>query len=99
MPRRTRGLAQRSAKREALYRTDRRPLVKRLLSERPVCEWATCWAASVDCHEIKSRARGGSITDERNIACLCRPHHDLITQNPNLAEAAGFSIPSWEDAA
>ena len=85
----------RSAKREAVYRDTRRPLVARLLDERPVCE--RCWQArSVDVHEIKTRARGGSITDEANLACLCRPCHEFVTRNPAQAHREGFMRHSWE---
>ena len=84
----------RSLKRQSQYRNERIPLVKRLLDEHPVCQ--RCWRQrSVDVHEIKSRARGGSVTDPSNLACLCRACHDLITQNPRKAEEEGWSRSSW----
>ena len=84
----------RSKKSEALYR-ERRPLVAALLAERPICE--RCGMnPSVDVHEIVSRARGGSIVDRANLACLCRGCHTFITEHPALAEREGFSAPSWD---
>lgn len=85
----------RSKKRQKLYEDERIPLVKEMLEENPVCQ--RCWRApSTDVHEIKSRARGGSITDKANLACLCRSCHDFITTHPAQAEAEGWSIHSWE---
>jgi 5-methylcytosine-specific restriction endonuclease McrA len=84
----------RSKKRQTLYSQERIPLVIRLLEEHPVCQ--RCWQQrSVDVHEIKSRARGGSITDESNLACLCRPCHDLITRSPKRAQEENWSKNSW----
>jgi 5-methylcytosine-specific restriction endonuclease McrA len=86
----------RSKKRQQLYTRERIPLVMRLLEDNPICQ--RCWQQrSVDVHEIKSRARGGSITDESNLACLCRPCHDLITRHPAKAQEMGWSKHSWEE--
>jgi hypothetical protein len=85
----------RSEKMEKLYATKRRNLVKKLLSERPICQ--RCLSdRSQDVHEIKSRARGGSITDESNLCCLCRKCHSWVTQNPELAYEQGWVKHSWE---
>lgn len=74
----------------------RRRLVEAMLQERPICE--RCHEArSTDVHEVKSRARGGSILDEENCACLCHDCHKEITQNPAMAHAEGWSKHSWED--
>ena len=84
----------RSKKREALYR-ERRPLVALLLEEHPICQ--RCGInPSVDVHEIVSRARGGSILDRSNLACLCRSCHIWLTDHPAAAEREGFSAHSWE---
>lgn len=92
------GLRARSVKRAALYRQVRVPLVVEMLAERPVCE--RCHRQpSVDVHEIKSRARSGSITDRSNLAALCRRCHDHITTHPAEAEREGWSLPSWENTA
>lgn len=86
----------RSAKRQRQYATERIPLVRRFLADNPVC-WRCFRAASTDVHEIKSRARGGSITEVSNLAPLCRACHDHITQNPAEAERAGWAKNSWEN--
>lgn len=92
---RTGRLRPRSSKVSETYRKERIPLVIALLEERPVCERCTS-ARSTDVHEIKSRARGGSITDIDNLAALCRPCHSWITTNPRLAHAEGWLKNSWE---
>lgn len=76
----------------------RRKLVARLLEERPVCERCR-FAQSVDVHEVKSRARGGSILDEANCRALCRVCHDFLTTHPRQAEAEGWSVHSWDETA
>lgn len=84
---------------------ERRDLVKRLLSERPRCEFPTilgeqtvkmCHRASRDLHEVLSRGRGGSFLDESNILCLCREHHEWIGANPVEANRLGVWSHSWE---
>lgn len=85
----------RSRKREQLYAKERRPLVEALLLERPNCERCKS-ARSQDIHEIKSRARGGSITDIDNLAALCRNCHNWVTTNPKAAHEQGWLKHSWE---
>jgi hypothetical protein len=46
-------------------------------------------------HELKSRARGGSILDEDNLAALCRECHDFVTQHPAQALEEGWARSSW----
>lgn len=85
----------RSKKMEMLYATKRRNLVKRLLAERPICQ--RCLSdRSQDIHELKSRARGGSITDVDNLVALCRTCHNWVTQNPKEAKEQGWLKNSWE---
>jgi 5-methylcytosine-specific restriction endonuclease McrA len=85
----------RSKKTEQVYATKRRNLVRKLLSERPICQ--RCLAdRSQDIHELKSRARGGSITDVDNLVALCRLCHIWVTQNPQLAKEQGWLKSSWE---
>lgn len=77
----------------------RRPLVARLLAETPWCpaRLQCRGAATTDVHERLSRARGGSITDERHghMVALCRACHDWITTHPAEAEAMRWALPSW----
>lgn len=83
----------RSKKQAAVY-IARRRLVAALLEERPTCE--RCQAArSTECHELLSRARGGSILDPENIACLCHDCHAWITTNPKDATAQGWLRSRW----
>lgn len=91
----TKPIRHRSAKTEKIYRTRRRNLVLALLSERPICQ--RCQShRSQDIHELKSRARGGSITDEENLVALCRPCHTWVTQNPAKAKEQGWLKNSWD---
>jgi 5-methylcytosine-specific restriction endonuclease McrA len=88
-------LRARSKRRARLYRQERVPLVAELLADQPPCErchqaWAT------DVHEIKSRARGGSILDVANLALLCRTCHEWVTTNPTAARAEGWLLNSWD---
>jgi 5-methylcytosine-specific restriction endonuclease McrA len=85
----------RSAKMEKIYRTRRRNLVAKLLAERPICQRCTN-ERSQDIHELKSRARGGSITDIENLVALCRNCHIWVTENPKKALEQGWLKSSWE---
>lgn len=95
----------RSAKTEKLYE-ERRPLVKRLLAERPLCEACPVFAAhdgkvtyqrrpSVDVHERVRRSQGGSILDESNLMCVCRECHRRIGEYPQLAFGLDLARPGW----
>lgn len=99
-------MKRRSAKREADYEL-RRPLVRRLLAERPWCEACPVFAAhdgkvtyirqpSVDIHEVLTRGRGGSILDEPNLLAVCRPCHRRIGNYPHLANELGLTRASWD---
>ena len=96
----------RSKKKEAEYRL-RRPLVERLLSERPWCEACPVFAQhdglglykrnpSQDVHEIVRRSQGGSILDESNLLCVCRQCHRRIGNYPQLAFDLGLAKRGWE---
>lgn len=85
----------RSQKMQAKY-VERRKIVAQLLESQPLCERCSS-AYATDVHEIKTRARGGSILDKENLACLCRPCHTWVTQNPKLALEQGWLKNSWED--
>lgn len=99
-------LPRRSKKTQRLYTEERIPLVKRLLAEHPLCLACPVFAeydglvtyrrhTSTEVHEIKSRGRGGSITDESNCLVVCRTCHSRITENPAEAEYLGLLISSW----
>lgn len=80
---------------EKIYRTRRRNLVAKLLLDRPLCQ--RCLRdRSQDIHEVKSRARGGSITDIDNLVALCRPCHIWVTNNPKEAKEQGWLKNSWD---
>lgn len=96
----------RSKKKEAEYRL-RRPLVERLLSERPYCEACKVFAEhdekitfnqnrSVDIHELIRRSQGGSILDEENLLAVCRDCHRRIGNYPALAFELGLAKHGWE---
>ena len=96
----------RSKKKEAEYRL-RRPLVERLLQERPFCEACPVFAVhdekatyvrrvSVDVHELVRRSQGGSILDESNLMCVCRECHRRIGNYPALAFELGLARHGWE---
>ena len=95
----------RSKKKQREY-VERRKLVKRLLEEHPYCQACPVFAehdgkytyvrsGSVDIHELKRRSQGGSITDESNCMAVCRPCHDRIGQEPQLAVDLGLAKKSW----
>lgn len=97
----------RSKKKEAEYKL-RRPLVEKMLEENPYCEACPVFAKndnlatyrtnrSVDVHEIVRRSQGGSILDEKNLMCVCRPCHSRIGNYPQLAFALGLAKHLWEE--
>lgn len=99
-------MRRRSKKREADYEI-RRPLVRRLLEERPWCEACPVFAAhdqkvtyvrqpSVDIHEVLTRGRGGSILEEDNLLAVCRSCHRRIGNHPALANELGLTQASWD---
>lgn len=96
----------RSKKKEAEYRL-RRPLVEKLLSERPWCEACPVFAShdskvtyrrrySVDVHELIRRSQGGSILEEANLMCVCRECHSRIGNYPQLAFDLGLAKHSYD---
>ncbi len=93
-PQRKTRIKTRSKKQEAIYRL-RRPLVERLLEERPVCQRCDR-ERSIDVHEPAMRSRGADITDPDQCVCLCRRCHDWVHDNPAAATAEGWLIPSGE---
>ena len=93
-------LKPRSEKMKKIYE-ERRPLVEKLLAERPICQahWdSQCQIKSVDIHEIVPRGVGGAIvsSDLENYMAVCRYCHRMITDNPAEAQSRGFRKWSWE---
>ena len=97
----------RSKKKEEEYKL-RRPLVARLLEQRPYCEACPIFAEhdekkiysrqrSVDIHELKRRSQGGSILEEDNLMAVCRQCHNRIGNYPALAFELGLSRHGWEE--
>jgi 5-methylcytosine-specific restriction endonuclease McrA len=97
----------RSKKKEAEYRL-RRPLVEKLLQEKPYCEACPVFAEhdekatyirqrSQDIHEIVRRSQGGSILDEENLLAVCRKCHTRIGNYPQLSFDLGLAKHSWEE--
>lgn len=87
----------RSDKMVAKYRL-RRPLVARLLEERPWCEirWdENCTGRAVDVDEIQSRAALGSILDEANLQMGCRSCHRMKHDHPEEARERDLTRTSW----
>jgi hypothetical protein len=100
-------LRPRSKKTEDVYKK-RRPLVEKLLKERPWCEACPIFAEhdnlavyirkpSQDIHELVRRSQGGSILDESNLLAVCRPCHQRIGEQPALAFKLGLAKHSWEN--
>lgn len=85
----------RSKKMAKTYRDERAPLVARLLADSPSCQRCKS-ARATDVHEMKTRARGGSITDLDNLALLCRPCHTWVGEHPAEARAQGWLLNSWD---
>lgn len=99
-------MRRRSKKTEQKYRL-RRPLVEKLLSDRPYCEACPVFAQhdglvtyvrnmSNDVHEIVRRSQGGSILSEDNLMTVCRKCHQRIGNYPQLAFGLGLAKHAWE---
>lgn len=92
------GVNPQSARRKA-DAVERRALVARLLAETPRCPARiVCRGArTTDVHERLTRARGGSITDERHghMVALCRGCHAYITDHTGWADLTRWTLPSW----
>lgn len=85
-----------SKKRQAENR-ERRTVVRATFGDTPACVVPGCGRLADDVHEPLTRARGGSITDPSNMAPLCRPHHDEITdEQPAWAYELGLLAHSWD---
>lgn len=73
-------------------------VLDRLRQTRGGCELhasENCTNEMHDGHEIHTRGRGGSITDDENILMTCRTCHTLITDNPAESDCYGFTVQEW----
>ena len=87
----------RSPRTARVYQQERRPLVARLLAERPWCEirWDRgCQGQSADVHEPRMRSRGADICDPAGCVTACRHCHDQVHANPAAATEKGLMVPS-----
>ena len=78
----------------------RRQLLDPLIAEGAPCEAGLegCTRRATDGHEVKTRARGGSISSPANIVLLCRHCHVIITRESGKEQWAirhGYVVPSW----
>jgi hypothetical protein len=91
----------RVSKKRARENRERRRVVLETFGRYPPCAGCVplrsigvvtgCDGWADDCHEILSRARGGSITDPANLMALGRLCHTWITEHPREAEELGLS--------
>ena len=56
-----------------------------------ICQFPNCKELSTDLHHSKGRV-GALLTDERYFKALCRAHHSLIEEKPQLAKELGLSF-------
>ena len=73
-----------------------------LFMEGTTCEARLegCSRHATDWHEVRTRARGGSITDATNAVLLCRSCHQVITRESGKegwAVRHGWVLASWAD--
>jgi hypothetical protein len=83
---------------EGVYRK-RRPLVAKLLEERPICQAKiprVCTGRSEVVHEPLTRGRGGDVLDPTNCLCLCDACHAWAHSNQIEAHERGLLKHSWE---
>ena len=76
--------------RRARLLRERRKLTDALKREGFVA-CAMCGGRADDLHELRSRARGGDITDPENCVPLCRRCHSRVTTEPAWAAANGWA--------
>jgi hypothetical protein len=74
---------------------ERREVIRRVQPVRCEARIPGCQGRTLDTHEIRTRARLGSIVDADNFLHVCRQCHDTITHHPRWADRHGFTISSW----
>lgn len=77
----------RSLRMQRIYR-ERRKLVAEMLADATCARCERRRASEV--HELKSRARGGSILDRDNCVALCHDCHHWVTTHPQDALETGW---------
>ena len=90
-----------SAKRRGLAKSRRETIDAVMERDKFACQAQLpgCSLHATDVHELKTRARGGSITDLSNCIALCRGCHSWITEHPAWATNHGFMLHSWSGEA
>lgn len=75
-----------------------RPIVGTLVGkdqDRVLAALRGCTWQSSEVHELLSRARGGSIVEDANVASLCHWCHAWVTTEPRLSALAGLQRSRW----
>lgn len=81
------------SKKTARDYVQRRLLVAEMLED---ASCVRCGRVATEVHEIKTRARGGSILDKDNCVPLCHDCHSWVTTHPKEAHQEGLMRNSWE---
>ena len=84
---------------QKIYAEERIPLVMAAIAEQPWCQlqFPGCWGRATALDEIKSRARGGSITDRANCVPTCGPCNTYKEDHPLEALARGLARHAWDN--
>lgn len=86
------------------YKTRSRMVAEEILPPGTLCVFGPflearghvrCNRTAVDPHEIKTRGRGGSITDPDNCVPTCRTCHNWVDDHPELAAEYGMVAHNW----
>ena len=59
------------------------------MARNKVCQWPECSKPATDCHHSRGRA-GSLLADVRHFRALCRAHHNLCSDEPNLARSVSM---------
>jgi len=94
MSRGSKPIPARSKKTAKIYKEERIPFVKRILSERETCERCQSNPAT-EVHEILTRGRSGGVKgtawlEDENVAALCWECHRIVTLDTDTAEDDGW---------
>ena len=68
-----------------------------VLERDPTCRYPGCRLPSEDVHELhRGAGRHADYLDPSKCIGLCRPHHSVVTLNPDAAHELGLAYRSWE---